>query len=689
MIYSRLDLFSSHFSFNTGNQQNRRGTLFGTILSLCVFVITISYFIYIIQQYTNNQIEPTFRSQSFINNDLIEVPLSSDLVGFRFENGNASLQQISSNKTYIVYLAFFFYNSPNNNQFIPLEVIDCTNPDLLGFKCLDFNKVSNYTLSLDTKNNQKSSIQILTYGCLDIDSLKTTIPDNCAEQTEIDQMINNINSVLRYKLYTSQYNTTSQSVQVNYRNAYIYTIASQSIITQLKTQKQNTSIKQGLIVQSQSSFSSPIQYSQQDLGYDKQYALNNVGAGAYSVALLLVDEIVQQIQIQYPTLPQVFALVNSIFTLMMFLGIFGRMVSQNSIQKDFFLLFLKNIYQDNYLQILKKINIQQKQKKDIKLNSNQDDLEEQKQQNDLDKKDDQERDNDQVIFVPNFSNKQKVSIEFEQQDNMTQNNYIDNQPNNENNLKKTQNLQTDQVNYTQTYADQKFQEKQNSSGNTFSEIDSVVQGVFTSKQKSLQKDLISPSFSYNTSFIKTNFNRQSNQSSQYAKEKIQLQTEKNQIQLIADLKAIHNTSNQKAIYDEMFNINFLKKEQIKDLQSIQFQKIQYQIKKELNILNFLKDIIMLKKAVMMLLTKEQLAALQIVGCSSSFLELNLSSEDLNIDELEKSKRISHYEIQYAILQSHRIQQQQIENFIQRSNQNEEMSIVDKRILSSIKKCHQI
>ncbi|EAR97779.2 AMP-binding enzyme family protein (macronuclear) [Tetrahymena thermophila SB210] len=686
MIYSRLDLFSSQFSFNTGNHQNRRGTLFGTILSLCVFIITISYFIYIIQQYTNNQIEPTFRSQSFINNDLIEVPLSSDLVGFRFENGNVNQQQLSTNKTYIVYQAFFFYNSPNNNQFIPLDVIDCTNPDLLGFKCLDFNKVSNYTLSLDTKQNQKSSIQIFTYGCLDIDSLKTTIPDNCAEQTEIDQMINSINSVLRYKLYTSQYNTTSQSMQVNYRNAYVYTIASQSIITQLKTQKQNTSIKQGLIVQSQSSFSSPIQYSQQDLGYDRQYALNNVGGGAYNVALLLIDEIVQQIQIQYPTLPQVFALVNSIFTLMMFLGIFGRMISQNSIQKDFFLLFLKNIYQDNYLQILKKINIQQKQKKDI---SNQDDLDEQKQQNDIDKKEDQERDYDKVIFVPTFNNKQKVSLELEQQDNMTQNNYISISLNNDNNLKKTQNLQNNQVTPIQTYADQKFQEKQNSSRNTFSETDFVAQGVFTSKQKSLQKDLISPTFSQNTSFIKTNFNRQSYQSSQYAKEKIQLQSDKNQIKLIEDLKAIHNTSNQKAIYDEMFNINFLKKEQIKDLQSIQFQKIQYQIKKELNILNFLKDIIMLKKAVMMLLTKEQLAALQIVGCSSSFLELNLSNEDLNIEELEKSKRISHYEIQYAILQSHRIQQQQIENFIQRSNQNEEMSIVDKRILSSIKKCHQI
>ncbi|EWS72532.1 hypothetical protein TTHERM_000951829 (macronuclear) [Tetrahymena thermophila SB210] len=67
--------------------------------------------------------------------------------------------------------------------------------------------------------------------------------------------------------------------------------------------------------------------------------------------ILMVDEI-----IQHNTLSQVLELVRSIFTLLMMFGIFGRIASQKSIQQDLLMLFLKNIYQDNYLGIFKKAN---------------------------------------------------------------------------------------------------------------------------------------------------------------------------------------------------------------------------------------------------------------------------------------------------------------------------------------------
>ncbi|KAL4505794.1 hypothetical protein ABPG73_004679 [Tetrahymena malaccensis] len=235
------------------------------------------------------------------------------------------------------------------------------------------------------------------------------------------------------------------------------------------------------------------------------------------------------------------------------------------------------------------------------------DLEQQKQQSDQDNKDDEEINQDQQIFVPTFSNKKKISIEFEQQENTNQNNGVENQIN-ENNFEKNNIQKYDQSIPIQINFEQKFQEKQNSSGNTFSEADSAIQGVICSQSKNIQKDLFSPTISQNTSFIKTTFNRRSNQFSQYAKEKMQTQKENNQIKLIKDLKAIHDSNNQQTIYDKIF---------------------------------------------------------------------------------DKNKIISHYEMQYAVLQSHKIQQQQIERFIEKSNKDEEISIIDQRILSSIKKCHQI
>ncbi|KAL4487982.1 hypothetical protein ABPG72_009320 [Tetrahymena utriculariae] len=66
---------------------------------------------------------------------------------------------------------------------------------------------------------------------------------------------------------------------------------------------------------------------------------------------IYLDEIISQIQIQYATLPQVLAMVNSIFTLLMILGIFGRYYSQNSIKKDVFILFFRSMYQSKYIKI--------------------------------------------------------------------------------------------------------------------------------------------------------------------------------------------------------------------------------------------------------------------------------------------------------------------------------------------------
>ncbi|EAS02584.2 transmembrane protein, putative (macronuclear) [Tetrahymena thermophila SB210] len=509
MIFSKLDFFSSQFSFNTGNHQAKRGTLFGTLLSFIVFTTTIVYFVYIFTQYITNQIDPIFRSQSLISQGLIQTGLSSDLIGFRFEYGSSSYEELyPKNYTYLVFLAYLQYTTPDINILIPLNVINCTNPDLEGFKCLDFSNVKNYTLFLDTDKNMKSTVQVQTYGCRDIDTLKTTVPDNCADQSLIDNMINGINSILRFKIQTSQYNTATQRKEVNYRNSYVYTVANQQIVTQLKTQIQNTSIKSGLIVQSQTNFTSPIQCNQQDQSIDRNYALVNIGAGSYNMMILLVDEIVQHIQIQYPTLPQVLALVSSIFTLLMMIGFFGRMVSQKSIQQDLLKLFLKNIYQDNYLGMLKKAN---------------------------------------------------------------------------NNIKQQQNQQSTQINKNNLVGGEQKQTKQR-------QVD---------KQQEIEQQVYVPTFQN-------------------------------------------------------------KQKKLLDLEQL---------------------------TILMLLKKDQLAALHLVGCSSSYFDIDLNNIKSDTDGQGQKQNLSYYEQQLTILQSEQLQNQYIQDFLSKFSDNQNVNEIDIRIQSSIQKCH--
>ncbi|KAL4499735.1 hypothetical protein ABPG72_017275 [Tetrahymena utriculariae] len=128
--------------------------------------------------------------------------------------------QDSQNKTKIVYKASFYYSKANNQfgQYLELDIIKCIDPQLKGMLRIDFSQVSNSSLILDTQNKITSQISVRVSGCLDLDMTKTSIPNNCADQNQIDDVINQVDTVFTLKLKFQQYNTTSKQIQTNYRN---------------------------------------------------------------------------------------------------------------------------------------------------------------------------------------------------------------------------------------------------------------------------------------------------------------------------------------------------------------------------------------------------------------------------------------------------------------------------------------
>ncbi|KAL4500243.1 hypothetical protein ABPG73_011351 [Tetrahymena malaccensis] len=115
----------------------------------------------------------------------------------------------------------------------------------------------------------------------------------------------------------------------------------------------------------------------------------------------------------------------------------------------------------------------------------------------------------------------------------------------------------------------------------------------------------------------------------------------------------------------------------------QLKKIQNQVKKQSDIYQIYKDIIFLKKAMMIILSKEQLAAIQIVGCSNEFLDIDHNDKNQNITEFIKKNRLSHFQQNVAISENFDLQQEFIKNFYQKCKDNQQISEIDKRILSSI------
>ncbi|EDK31859.3 transmembrane protein, putative (macronuclear) [Tetrahymena thermophila SB210] len=606
MGFQNLDIFSQHFYFNIDKKQIKKGTLIGTISTLVVLIAAASYYLYLLDLYLNNSIDPIYRSQNVITQERVDINLDSNIVGFRYEyDYNRSIDQLQkqNNKTYIVNYAFFYYSDSQNNSQITLDIIKCTDPNLIGFYCIDFSKLQNLALTISTIDSIYSYIGIMTYGCLDLDVYKTTVPSDCATQQEIDQVINGINSGVRLKLFTSQFNIATNKMEVSYRNQFIFTTANQLLQTNLKTQKQVTTVKQGMLFLQSTNYSSPIQYNIFLQSYDRQYSITNINCSGYSFVQINLDEIVQEIKVQYQTIPEILAVGNSILTLLMLFGFLGRLYSFDSIRKDFFMLIMQNMFQDNFMNILKK------QKNVIKVNEN--------------------------IENNNVSIKQEkldLSEQKEEGDYFKNKHY-------QSRIVKTK-LQID----LQQQMKQSLKER-------------------LSYQNIRSSSLISPQ-----STIRTN-----------EKFKFDKSLEK--------FKAICNQKFSQIISQNIFKKRFRRKEEYLQSQGLnkQSQKfIEDQMIKDLNIFQLYKDILFLKKAIMILLDKQQLSALKLVGCSQNFFDIQKEGIGNTLSfQTANQNKMSYFDEQYAIYISEELQYQHIQSFFQKCQSEKYINEIDKRILSSI------
>ncbi|EAR91959.3 AMP-binding enzyme family protein (macronuclear) [Tetrahymena thermophila SB210] len=559
-------------------------------------------------QFSRNQIEShLYRSQNIISDEIIDITLNSNLVGFRYEydtNKSIDLLQAQNNKTYIVQIAQFYYADEQNSFQVVLDIVKCTDYNLIGYYCIDFSSIQNQTLTLSTAQNILSYVEINIYGCLDLDIYKTTIPNNCASQSEIDQVINNFNSGVRLKLFTSQFNTTTKQAQVKYRNQLIYTSADQLVQTILKAQKQVTSVKQGFLIQNSIEFSSPIQYNPFQQTYDRQYSITNLNYSGYSYVQIQMDEIMEVIKIQYPTIPQILALGNSILTLLMFVGVLGKVCSANSIKNNFFVLLLQNLFQESYLQILK-INklIQNKQN-----TFNEEQIKSQR---------------------INFTQKVEFHLSEYKEENET--------------------IQTN------NYRPQMIKTKQ-----------------FVDSQN-LKQDLKNQ-FAYQNLRIST-----VNSPIKSLQERLNLS--KN----LQNFKDIFNQKFSKIIHMNIFKTKCYKKKDYllsKGLDQYTKKFIEDQINKDLNIFEIYKDIIFLKKAIMILLDKQQLAAIKLVGFSQGFLGIQNHTVNTLQQFQINEKKMSHFEEQFANSISEVLQYQNIQLFLQKCQNQSNINEIDKRILTS-------
>ncbi|KAL4487035.1 hypothetical protein ABPG73_008894 [Tetrahymena malaccensis] len=138
------------------------------------------------------------------------------------------------------------------------------------------------------------------------------------------------------------------------------------------------------------------------------------------------------------------------------------------------------------------------------------------------------------------------------------------------------------------------------------------------------------------------------------------------------IKVINNKAVLKNVQNKIFKIRFFRVSNYQQSQGLgQSEKcvIDNYINQSLDILQLYRDIIFLKKAVSILLSKDQLAILQLIGLSS--------------DYLKQPDKMSYFEEQYSIQNDSDLQEKYISSFFKRMADDEEISEIDLRILDSL------
>ncbi|KAL4481641.1 hypothetical protein ABPG74_007730 [Tetrahymena malaccensis] len=671
--FKDLDIFSESIQFNANRQRLRKRTFLGAFLTVSIIVITFIYYIYLSYQYFSGQMDPKFRQQTFVSNQ-INIDLNNEMFGFDFfslySGQYLSQQEAQQNKTYFVYLAKFIITDSSNssniiNQIIPLDIIKCQSPELQGMNCFNLSKLPNPQLIQKHSFQFFSLIKLSIYKCQDVDLDKTYVPDNCANKQEIDKLIMLSPYKFVIKTQISQFNITSNQIEHQYKSQTI--INDNNIITynEIKILNQITEVKQGFLIQTQNTFQSPLLQTLTTYTYDRNLMIQD-GVACLSQVIINLDESQTYFTIQYPIYAEVLALCNSTLTILLLLGSFCRKIAQKIIRRDIFFILMKDFFLGTYLQILKHNKIldfnNQIQSNEILLN-------EQTVDNLTIKNQGKKK-----IFVPYLTPKSNKRV-FEQylSNNYSQNTEQD--PVIEEMLTQTkqsddfyESLRINQMMLTnkQASTDQQSDDlKKNSLNNLDQNKLNIINNIQQQQQNQLyQKD---SKQKLTNSMLKTPRpqcrQKKISQSSQF-------QTQERQT---------NNIQKQRALFkkNEYFQSKGLKQQMIKEFEQ--------RIDESLDYFVFYKEILLLKKAVMMILSKEQFAALQVIGIDMDQQKYN--SEDSKAIKQEDNT-VNHFKEQYEILQSKELQLQYISKFLKKYetilvSKNNKVELKNKQILMKV------
>ncbi|KAL4445154.1 hypothetical protein ABPG74_021967 [Tetrahymena malaccensis] len=163
-----------------------------------------------------------------------------------------------------------------------------------------------------------------------------------------------------------------------------------------------------------------------------------------------------------------------------------------------------------------------------------------------------------------------------------------------------------------------------------------------------------------------------------------LNTQASNQQVNESLKILNEKQFSQKLEDKLFSTKLFKRRdqlEYQDLNKQILKKIEQKIDDSLDFLKFFKEVLFLKKAALILLSKDQLAAIQLIGIDIQDIEP--SNHVVQQKQEGEDYAMNYMKEQFEILQSTELQSQYIKIFLQKCQNKQSVDPIDKRILSSL------
>ncbi|KAL4438391.1 hypothetical protein ABPG74_009430 [Tetrahymena malaccensis] len=295
-----------------------------------------------------------------------------NLIAFKVVLSNGVLIQDferSRQKTYLTILPVLSTkDSLGNEVYQKLTFIQCEDPDLKDYYCIDYSNVTQNNVNQPFLNyfpydNEKQKLEVLMLYC----TIELSYPGTvCATQEETQKEIINFSTQTYVRITSQQYNPNTRSYEKKIKQEQFYLSDSLVFLGKFSLKSTTTTINDGFMIQKENSKTYISDYQKTNeystFTYMKsQLSLNMIGA-----CYFYLDENGRNEFVQFVQFPSVLAQFVSIFNSLLVAGIICKEFSQSEIVQDFMEIQLKNYYKKSALEFIQEVETK-KQSRSVSL----------------------------------------------------------------------------------------------------------------------------------------------------------------------------------------------------------------------------------------------------------------------------------------------------------------------------------